>query len=291
MDWNWFFSSVAQCGAALMGIIGAFVISKLLNENERYYNLKQTYRDLFFERRSLLNRICKCLFRWYNEQTIIESEEFWEDYNQEEHDDIQDLDKRADAYLWRVEGLFEHTSNIEFVKKLFRKNDNDLNEYYCIFGPSGNLDLFKKLIAEKEKIDSTLVACTDVIAKFKVLIKDVQTNLDSFKQLNVILITLMLGVFFIVCYPLSFLPIPKDSYPEISYTLINVWHHVWSFQGWILFLVLLFIESIFAVFIIHLRNLKIKYKVILKHITNKHINLWGYSDIFGMKENEQQPNS
>ena len=35
MDWNWFFAAFAQCAAALIAIIGAFVISKLLGENEK----------------------------------------------------------------------------------------------------------------------------------------------------------------------------------------------------------------------------------------------------------------
>ena len=32
MDWNWFFSSFAQSSAAIVGIFGAFLITKILNK-------------------------------------------------------------------------------------------------------------------------------------------------------------------------------------------------------------------------------------------------------------------
>ena len=35
VDWNWFFAAFAQSAAALIAIIGAFIISKLLGENEK----------------------------------------------------------------------------------------------------------------------------------------------------------------------------------------------------------------------------------------------------------------
>ncbi|RWX47315.1 hypothetical protein H206_03730, partial [Candidatus Electrothrix aarhusensis] len=40
VDWNWFFAAFAQCGAALIGIIAAFIISKLLAEDNKYDSIK-----------------------------------------------------------------------------------------------------------------------------------------------------------------------------------------------------------------------------------------------------------
>ena len=34
-DWNWFFAAFAQSGAALIGIIAAFIISKIIGELEK----------------------------------------------------------------------------------------------------------------------------------------------------------------------------------------------------------------------------------------------------------------
>ena len=42
MDWNWFFSSVAQSAAAIVGILAAFIITKILNSQTEYnHNLNE----------------------------------------------------------------------------------------------------------------------------------------------------------------------------------------------------------------------------------------------------------
>ncbi|MBN1499380.1 MAG: hypothetical protein JW982_04465 [Spirochaetes bacterium] len=40
MDWNVFFSTYAQASAAIIGIIAAFTIAKLITENGEYETLK-----------------------------------------------------------------------------------------------------------------------------------------------------------------------------------------------------------------------------------------------------------
>lgn len=36
MDWNWFFSSLAQSVAALVGVFSAFVITKIVNNQSEF---------------------------------------------------------------------------------------------------------------------------------------------------------------------------------------------------------------------------------------------------------------
>lgn len=40
LDWNWFFSSVAQSAAAMVGVIAAFLIAKVLS-NQAAFHLKR----------------------------------------------------------------------------------------------------------------------------------------------------------------------------------------------------------------------------------------------------------
>jgi len=37
-DWNWFFSSLSQSSAAIVGIFGAFIITKILSNNSNFDN-------------------------------------------------------------------------------------------------------------------------------------------------------------------------------------------------------------------------------------------------------------
>ena len=52
VDWNWFFAAFAQCGAALIGIISAFIISKLLAEDNKYDSIKIKLENLKIARDS-----------------------------------------------------------------------------------------------------------------------------------------------------------------------------------------------------------------------------------------------
>ncbi len=40
MDWNYFFSAFAQCGAAIIGIFGAFIVTKIVAEEKGYYEVE-----------------------------------------------------------------------------------------------------------------------------------------------------------------------------------------------------------------------------------------------------------
>lgn len=46
MDWNYFFSAFAQSGAAIIGIFGAFIITKVVAEEKGYYDVEFEHQEL-----------------------------------------------------------------------------------------------------------------------------------------------------------------------------------------------------------------------------------------------------
>jgi cytosine/uracil/thiamine/allantoin permease len=46
MDWNWFFSSLAQSVAALVGIFAAFVITKIINNQSDFARKATRIREI-----------------------------------------------------------------------------------------------------------------------------------------------------------------------------------------------------------------------------------------------------
>jgi len=52
---NWFFSALVQANAALIGIISAFVINRVLNEYENIHSLDGEFNESFYKVRHLLN--------------------------------------------------------------------------------------------------------------------------------------------------------------------------------------------------------------------------------------------
>ena len=283
MDWNWFFSSLAQSGAALVGIIGAFVISKLINENERYHGIIQRVRELALIRRNLKFELNQCHFEWYNEMKILGSLEFWDVLNRDEYADIEDVNERAEAYLLSVGGLYDHPSNIEIVKKIMSRNEDDFSEYAGMFSPQYGRGLSNNLDAEKYRIESIRYKCTDTISKHRHLKRDIEASQDNQKQLKAIVIILMVGVFLIVCYPLSFLPLETNWNSRLILSYSNTLSHFFSIQGWMLFLLLVIIDSVFYVFIASISKMAKTYKTILKSITENRLNMWGYSEYFEHK--------
>jgi hypothetical protein len=46
-DWNWFFSSVAQFAAAIVGIFGAFIVTKTLANQSAFWLFPISWGDYY----------------------------------------------------------------------------------------------------------------------------------------------------------------------------------------------------------------------------------------------------
>ena len=71
IDWNWFYSALAQSTAAIVGIFAAFIITKIVN-NQTAFNRKQRELDrLILDSEAYRNRAGDPLFRWYNDRIRV----------------------------------------------------------------------------------------------------------------------------------------------------------------------------------------------------------------------------
>ena len=70
MDWNWFFSSAAQAIAALVGVLGAFLISRLLNNEAAHARNRARTRDLLRSAEQLADRAKARRFQWFNDRSL-----------------------------------------------------------------------------------------------------------------------------------------------------------------------------------------------------------------------------
>lgn len=59
LDWNWFFSAIAQSSAAITGIFSAFIISKIINNQSSF--LKSNNLFIFYENEA---KRLKNLYNW-----------------------------------------------------------------------------------------------------------------------------------------------------------------------------------------------------------------------------------
>lgn len=65
-DWNWFFSTLSQSTAAIVGIIGAFIIAKIFANQATFTEKNNRMKSLIVEAEKMLDKIGTLKFDWYN---------------------------------------------------------------------------------------------------------------------------------------------------------------------------------------------------------------------------------
>lgn len=78
-DWNWFFTSISQSAAAIVGFLGGFIISKMLNRETDVNNNTMLIDQLEQKVADQKRKISIRDFEWYNNQVriaVMESREY-----------------------------------------------------------------------------------------------------------------------------------------------------------------------------------------------------------------------
>jgi hypothetical protein len=69
MDWNWFYSAAAQSAAAIVGIFGAFIFTKIINNQTQFNQRRERLANLLQDARRLKDEAGNRYFAWYNRLT------------------------------------------------------------------------------------------------------------------------------------------------------------------------------------------------------------------------------
>jgi len=258
MDWNWFFTAVAQCSAAIVGFIGGFVITKILNSENEYNHLKVVMHDL----KNKIDNQKRCIsirsFDWYNTKMrelvkyTVDYEEIVlkgkgdvdysciNDFNYSPYDDINEIKEEICEDWNTFKGQrFQNTSIASIL-------------------PTSPKELYDKLEEERELIDREYVntrALNDEIEKNISIISSFTNSSGSYKFIILVLIIL----FYIgVIYPLSFTPIVGNvqlcQLKEIPIVFI---HGLFSIKGFILFVISIVFTLLLVYFLIKSTKMKI----------------------------------
>lgn len=65
-DWNWFFSSVAQSAAAIVGIFGAFIVTKILANQSAFAEKSLRIQELITLGQKIADASSRLSFDWYH---------------------------------------------------------------------------------------------------------------------------------------------------------------------------------------------------------------------------------
>lgn len=242
MDSNWFFSSVAQSVAAIVGILAAFVTSRIITAQAEFSRKRARSGDLVAEAAFLANRFEHASIGWYDmrannlalsavRNTLAEGRRF-----------------DAKEFYWRM--LFSPFSsaaeNLEQIQLVIDQWNgahaaNVRQPYESERRESGeetdqaNRELRTQLNTERLRINELVIearrhkrACHEHFA-------DITTQAESSPVTKFAIVMTVLLFFFGVIYPLSFLPLRNGIAVEsLTLSALAFWSLLFSLRGLIL---------------------------------------------------------
>lgn len=317
-DWNWFFTSVSQSAAALVGIFGAFIITKILTNQTSFTAGNVKIQELIAEGKRLADISGHIYFTWYHNRLLENFQEKAEEILEENpNQKTEEIFKRLtfspylikevgfakieEAKLRREERIAKERQEAEERRKRAEELKN---------GPFGNLvpiienitnmqskvprfaneGLRDSMEKERKKMDDMY---TDVMHFSRVasnLYASVSINPDSSPAITKSLRLVLLLFFVGVIYPLSFLPAPANWSPTSSWVGLSdfIWSvryapdFIWSLRG----ALLIFISGIFTYMVMMFLNMnaQMKYAPEILEELERYKSLDTYSPFFATRE-------
>lgn len=255
-DWNWFFSALAQSTAAVVGLIGAFVFTRIVNNQTAFDATTQSLRDLKAGGKHLQDRAASRYIDWYNKRVrasavkkvraiLAESEP---PFNVEDifsslvvspYDDEAEVRGVVEATITEYEPPRPSRSGFPDIAHLARSGTSVLRGY----------QIEDQVQEEREKIDELFADVRYHVERSKEALASIELQPYSSKMVSYSI--LLLGALFIigVVYPLSFMPVAPGQ--EIAFKNLSVgafFALLATFKGVLLLLVAVGVLVLLVVF-------------------------------------------
>jgi hypothetical protein len=264
MDWNWFFSSVAQSVAALVGTLLAFVIARLLNSEADFARRGDAIQEALRRAERIHDELASRNFVWYNERRMERSlngvryqagvllseaspEEFLDQFQFSEFVPRDDILNAIRSTMKDIERESEDKKRQEAARQARRGPPyvgsrgimTQMPDLSSFPSPTENArrqseaDAERdRLHEEREAIKRLRVETRDSVRNIRALLTAVRSNPESAQLIARVLggatILFLLGVI----YPLSFLPLsPRWT---ISFNPLVAVQILFSVRGFIL---------------------------------------------------------
>jgi hypothetical protein len=240
MDWNWFFSSLAQSVAALVGIFAAFIITKIINNQTEFQRKSSRLRELLTVSAKYRDALLDRSFDWFNERRLeyalerIEwiapdedfkaSEEYYEEIN-------------FPQYLPRSEVLnrIEEKVAQEKTKRNAPPRDRAYSSYVLrpnVFNAELDQQIRESVKEEGERIRALILEVRQHARLVKLHLTELEGNPESSALISWSIIAAVLLFLLGVIYPLSFLPVTIDQ--PITYSFRAFFPILFSPKGFLL---------------------------------------------------------
>lgn len=207
MDWNIFFSSLVQCTAAIVGILGAFMISKIISREEEYYRIDENLDRLLMDINKQKEVNENLHITWYNDISteFIRNQNVYYKLTHK----LEYSEKNAEDVI--REFMFSPFQPVNTVKKIVKK---DLKEKISknISGEEfPDAELIVLYNRERDNILSELANSNSLAAQSVHLLNQTKQFTMIRNAYNVIIVANIFLFLIGVIYPLSLLPLPAGE--------------------------------------------------------------------------------
>jgi hypothetical protein len=291
-DWNWFFSSVAQSAAAIVGIFGAFIVTKILANQSAFVEKSRRAQELITRGERISDESGRLFFDWYHKHDIdrqlhalegllekdaqLEPEALYEELN------FSPYISRSEA----IEEIGQFKAGREHrLKRQAKKAWPAFVGTGDLISPTWNNHIQSELSKKRDKIDALFDEAKHHARVSTDFHGVVEVHPESSRLITVTLVLVLTLFFAGVIYPLSFMPLPTDWKPAIS--LSEIPNFILSLRGALLGLVSIIFTAMLAMFFVI--NTRMKYPQSLLAELEQFKHLGKYSKYFANREdNEKQ---
>ncbi len=229
MDWNWYYSTLSQSAAGIVGIIGAFIITKILSNQVAFLQKSATTKQLLAESKFKKAKASQLQIEWYNYQHTRNSASDFVSLFFDEDDEDRELcpeeilqDMVSSVYIDRELALeIVEAIVIEHKENLTESQSSNFPSYQIPTPSSNQLDRehMQRLSSERDAIDKSYMECrfqSEINANHY---SDIYENPESAKEITTTIVFLSLLFLVGVIYPMSFLPASTNGF-EFSWAAI-----------------------------------------------------------------------
>lgn len=288
MDWNWFFSSFCQSAAALIGIMGAFVISRLLGISEKISIIISEFDNLIIEFNELILNINSRHFYWFTKSHVKYNSDLTEQITNGEFEKLkkEEILKKVyelDDRLYKIDEAVMEGFN--YVYEKYKPKYTDLGNGLSVKSNFPILDfppknLWDNLENEKEAINKLQIQSHILIQKFEKNSQDLKLFDNSIKSLKNVIILLLIAFPLTVIYPLHFMPMIPNENPEITISFKQIFISFFTIKMALIFVFFITIDGLFYFFLSIIKGLKKELEGVKKYNSDELKDIKKYSIYF-----------
>jgi len=294
MDWNILFSSVAQTSAALLGVVLAFIISRILNESADFDNIDKETNETMTIVKELKIRSKQLNIQWHDEMIFKYDSDFDILFSRHAFDNKTDNEIK-NIIKENITRIYSPSSILHIVKAKNEENElkerekqRNKNGFFPVYNieipiitPEG---LWRNINDFEDSFRDFEIRSAITIKKVLNMKKAIICNINDFSILKKIILAFLPIIFITIVYPLHFLPIPENQTPEISFDILNAISVLFSIGGFFVTIIFLISLGIVLFFWKICKDHQKKYDTLLATFTEDIINIKSYNEFFNIQE-------